>query len=148
MYGGDCDAAMIAKIDAADVTHLQSQSQEVASGDERLGCLVLICHLSRNGLLLAGGRAVETSSLIFVFRVTSYVHHEGGRARVFSMYLRRWLSLSSRGKIFTLQARHRRFVGDSGFHTSSRGAPFLSFLATQQRWYHHLQHVRTEFDAT
>ena len=35
MYGGDCDAA-IAKAAAA-VTHVQSQSQEVGSGDEGLG---------------------------------------------------------------------------------------------------------------
>ena len=35
MYGGDCDAA-IAKA-AASVTHVQSQSQEVGSGDEGLG---------------------------------------------------------------------------------------------------------------
>ena len=37
MYGGDCDAA-IAKAAAA-VTHVQSQSQEVGSGDEGLGLL-------------------------------------------------------------------------------------------------------------
>ena len=37
MYGGDCDAA-IAKVSAA-VTHVQSQSQEVDSGDEGLGLL-------------------------------------------------------------------------------------------------------------
>ena len=35
MYGGDCDAA-IAKAAAA-VTHVQSQSEEVGSGDVRLG---------------------------------------------------------------------------------------------------------------
>ena len=35
MYGGDCDAA-IAKAVAA-VTHVQSQSREVGSGDEGLG---------------------------------------------------------------------------------------------------------------
>ena len=35
MYGGDCDVA-IAKAAAA-VTHVQSQSQEVGSGDEGLG---------------------------------------------------------------------------------------------------------------
>ena len=35
MYGGDCNAA-IAKAAAA-VTHVQSQSQEVGSGDEGLG---------------------------------------------------------------------------------------------------------------
>ena len=35
MYGGDCDAA-IAKAAAA-VTRVQSQSQEVGSGDEGLG---------------------------------------------------------------------------------------------------------------
>ena len=37
MYGGDCDAA-IAKAAAA-VTYVQSQSQEVSSGDEELGLL-------------------------------------------------------------------------------------------------------------
>ena len=42
MYGGDCDAA-IAKA-ATVVTHVQSQSQEVGSGDEGLGLLCLICH--------------------------------------------------------------------------------------------------------
>ena len=35
MYGGDCDAAK-AKASAA-VTHVQSQSQEVGSGEEGLG---------------------------------------------------------------------------------------------------------------
>ena len=38
MYGGDCDAA-IAKA-AATVTHVQSQSQEVGSGDGRAGLVV------------------------------------------------------------------------------------------------------------
>ena len=38
MYGGDCDAA-IAKAAAA-VTRVQSQSQEVGSGDGRAGLLV------------------------------------------------------------------------------------------------------------
>ena len=37
MYGGDCNAA-IAKAAAA-VIHVQSQSQEVGSGDEGLGLL-------------------------------------------------------------------------------------------------------------
>ena len=37
MYGGDCDAA-IAKASAV-VTLVQSQSQEVGSGDEGLGLL-------------------------------------------------------------------------------------------------------------
>ena len=118
MYGGDCDAA-IAKA-SAPVTHVQSQSQEVGSGGEALG---LLCFdLSSADTLVAGGRAVETSP-IFVFRVTSYYVHRGsGQARV---YPRRWLSLSSRAKAFTLQGRHRRFVGDSAFHTSLRGAPLL-----------------------
>ena len=38
MYGGDCDAA-IAEAAAAAVTHVQSQRQEVGSGDEGLGLL-------------------------------------------------------------------------------------------------------------
>ena len=39
MYGGVCDAA-IAKAAAA-MTHVQSQSQEIGSGDEGLGLLCL-----------------------------------------------------------------------------------------------------------
>ena len=79
--------------------------------------------ISRNGLLVAGGRAVETSP-IFVFRMTFYVHRGSGQAR---LYPRRSLSLSSRAKAFTLKGRHRRFVGDSSFHTSLR--------CEQQKWY-------------
>ena len=74
---------------------------------------------------MAGGRAVEASPLIFLFRMTSCIHRGNGQARVFSMYPRRWSSLSSRAKAFTLQGRHRRFVDDSAFHTSLRGAPLL-----------------------
>ena len=36
MYGGDCDAAIA---EAAAVSHVQSQSQEVSSDDEWLGLL-------------------------------------------------------------------------------------------------------------
>ena len=78
---------------------------------------------------MAGGRAVETSP-IFVFRMTFYVHRGSGQARV---YPRRWLSSSSRAKAFTLKGRHRRFVGDSAFHTSLRGDPLL--VGQQQKWY-------------
>ena len=81
---------------------------------------------------MAGGRAVETSP-IFVFRMTFYLHRGSGQARV---YPRRWLSLSSRAKAFTLQGRHRRFVGDSAFHKSLRGAPLLA--GKQQKWYHQI----------
>ena len=81
---------------------------------------------------MAGGRAVETSP-IFVFRMIFYVHQGSGQARV---YPRRWLSLSSRAKAFTLQGRHRRFVGDPVFRTSLRGAPLL--VGEQQRWYHQI----------
>ena len=90
MYGGDCDAA-IAKAAAA-VTHVQSQSRvrRLFLGIKGWGCCVLVCH--RNGLLMAGGRAVKISPLIFVFRMTSYVHRGSGQTRVFSMYPRRWLS--------------------------------------------------------
>ena len=47
-----------------------------------------------------------------------------------------WLSLSSRAKAFTLQGRHRGFVGDSAFHTSLRGAPFL--VGERQKWHHQI----------
>ena len=70
MYGGDCDAA-IGKAAAA-VTHVQSQRQEVGSGDGRAGLVMFLFVISRNGLLVAGGRAVETSP-IFVFRRWSCV---------------------------------------------------------------------------
>ena len=50
MYGGDCDAA-IAKAAAA-VTHVQSQNQEVGSGDGRAGLVVFRFVISRNGLLV------------------------------------------------------------------------------------------------
>ena len=82
---------------------------------------------------MAGGRAVETSP-IFVFRTSMrfYVVHRGsGQAR--RVYPRRWLSLSSRAKAFTLKGRPRRFVGDSALHTSLRGAPLL--VGEQQKWY-------------
>ena len=78
---------------------------------------------------MAGGRAVETSP-IFVFRMTFYVHRGSGQARV---YPRRWLFLSSRAKAITLKGSHRRFVGDSAFHTSRRGGPLL--VGEQQKWY-------------
>ena len=38
-----------------------------------------------------------------------------------------------RAKAFTLKGRHKRFVGDSAFHTSLRGAPLL--VGEQQKWY-------------
>ena len=78
---------------------------------------------------MAGGRAVETSP-IFVFRMTFYVHRGSGQARV---HPRRWLSLSSRAEAFTLKRRHIRFIRDSVFHTSLRGAPLL--VGERQKWY-------------
>ena len=49
------------------------------------------------------------------------------------------LCLGSRAEASTLEGRHRRFTGGSAFHISFRG--LLSLLATQQKWYHHLQQV-------
>ena len=119
MCCGDCDAAK-PKLPSALTHRTEPWSQEVGSGDER-ACWVLICHQQKRTCWWHGERAVETWP-IFVFRVTFYVHRGSGQARV---YPRRWLSLSSRAKAFTLQGRHRRFVGDSAFHTSLRGAPLL-----------------------
>ena len=50
-----------------------------------------------------------------------------------------WLCLGSRAKASTLEGRHRHFTGGSAFHILFRG--FFSLLATQQKWYHHLQQV-------
>ena len=47
------------------------------------------------------------------------------------------LCLGSRAKASTLRGRHTRFAGCSVFHTPFRG--LLSLLATQQKWYNHLQ---------
>ena len=49
------------------------------------------------------------------------------------------LCLGSRAKASTLEGRHGRFTGGAAFHMSFRG--LLSLLATQQKWYHHLQQV-------
>ena len=65
--------------------------------------------------------------------MTFYVHRGSGQARVYS---RRWLLLSSRAKAFTFQGRHRRFVGNSAFYTSLRGAPLL--VGEQQKCYHQI----------
>ena len=51
----------------------------------------------------------------------------------------RLLCLGTRAKSSTLRGRHTRFAGGSVFHTPFRG--LLSLLATQQKWYHHLQQV-------
>ena len=56
MYGGGCDAE-IAKASAA-VTHVQSPSQEVGSGDEGLGLLCFDLSSTGNGLLVTGVRAL------------------------------------------------------------------------------------------
>ena len=76
MYGGDCDAA-IAKAAAA-VTHVQSQSQEVGSGDEGPGLLCFDLSSAENGLLVAGGRAVETFAY---FRVSYDIILRSSRKR-------------------------------------------------------------------
>ena len=49
------------------------------------------------------------------------------------------LCLGRRAKASTLEGRHRRLTGGSAIHMSFRG--LLSLLATQQKWYHHLQQV-------
>ena len=49
------------------------------------------------------------------------------------------LCLGSRAKASTLEGRHRCFTGGSAFHMSFRG--LISLLATQQKWYDHLQQV-------
>ena len=137
MYDGDCDAA-IAKA-AATVTHVyRARVRRLVLGMRYFFFFFPI--ISRNGLLVAGGRVVETLPVIFVFRMTSYVHRRSGQTCVSSMYpRRRWLPLSSQAKAFTLQGRHRRFIGDSSF--IRRPVALLSLLATQQqkKWYHHLQ---------
>ena len=84
MYGGDCDAAIAEA--AAAVTHVQSQSQEVGSGDEGLGlcwtCCVLICH--RQKRTFSGGW--RTSSRDFAYLRFTFIEeavkpvctHDGG----------------------------------------------------------------------
>ena len=135
MYGGDCDAA-IAKAAAA-VTHVQSQSQEVGSGDEGLGFLYLICHQQNRTF---GGWNTSIRDFAY-FRVSYDILRSSWKRSSPCVPTRRWLSLSSRAKAFTLQGRHRRFVADSVLHTSLRGA--LLLIGEQQKWYHQiLQNVQ------
>ena len=47
----------------------------------------------------------------------------------------------SRAEASTLQGRHRRFTGGSAFHICMSFRGLISLLATQQKWYHHLQQV-------
>ena len=107
--------------------------------------LVLIYHQQKQ--TFGGWR---TNSRVFAshFRVSCdilYVHRGSGQARVFSMYPRRWLSSSSRAKAFPPQGRHRRFVGDSAFHTSFGRAPLL---AGDTEEVESPSALSTEFDAT
>ena len=94
-------------------------------------CCVLVCHQQKRTF---GGWRTNSRDLAY-FRV-SYDILRSSRKRSSPVYPRRGLSLSSRTKAFTLQGRHRRFVGDSVFHTSLRGAPLL--VGEQQRWYHQI----------
>ena len=59
MYGGDCDAA-IAKAAAA-VTHVQSQNQEVGSGDEGPG---LLCFDLSSAELTFGGWRTSSRDIL------------------------------------------------------------------------------------
>ena len=65
MCCGDCDAAIAEA--AAAVTHVQSESQEVGSGDEGLWtCCVLICHKQKRTF---GGWRTSSRDLAY-FRVS------------------------------------------------------------------------------
>ena len=97
-------------------------------------CCVVIYHQQKRAF---GGWRTSSRDFAY-FRVScdiSYYGHRGsGQARV---YPRRWLSLSNGAKAFTFQGRHRRFVGDSAFHTSLRRAPLL-VGEQQKKWYHQI----------
>ena len=103
-------------------------------------CLVSICHQQKRTF---GGWRTSSRDFVSHFRVSYDILGScgSGQARVFSMYPRRWLSLSSRAKAFAFQRRHRRFVGDSVSICLS--VELVSLLATQQKWYHHLQQVQS-----
>ena len=62
MYGGDCDAAIAEA--AAAVTHVQSQSQEVGSGDEGLGLLCFDLSSAGTDFWWLEDEQVETSPLL------------------------------------------------------------------------------------
>ena len=73
----------------------------------------------------------ETSPPIFVFCMTFHVHRVCGQARVSSMYPRRWLSLSSQAKAFTLQGGHID-VSSVILHSIPLFVELISLSATQQ----------------
>ena len=101
------------------MTHIQSLSQEIGSEDKGLGLFGFdLPSAEETDFLWLEEKQEEELYGIFL-------HHVSGQARVFRMYLRRWLCLGSRPKTFVLQGRHTRFVGDSALHRSSCGAPLF-----------------------
>ena len=153
---GDCDAA-IAKV-AAVVTHVQSLSQEVGSGDKGLGLFDFDLSSAETGFWWQGEEQEEESKPIHGIDLGTWLQkkldnlsaapdeldHACREARdlvshfrvsydiflsimeaakpVFSVWL---CLLGSRAKIYTLQGRHRRFVGDSALRTYFGRAPLL-----------------------
>ena len=95
---------------------------------------------------MTGGREFASHFRVPYDILRSFIVEAVKLVRVFSLYYprRRWLSLSSRAKAFTLQGMHRRFVGYSAFHMSLRGAPLLVGNTAEGV----SPSASTEFDAT
>ena len=101
-------------------------------GPRYLRCLELRMIGGLGGLMMTRRRSSGCGACIP--ELTTRSHRERSQAP--------WtvaICLGSRGKASTLQGRHRRFTGGSAFHMSFSG--LLSLLATQQKWYHHLQQI-------
>ena len=101
-------------------------------------CLVLICHHQKQTF---GGRRKSSRDFTY-FRVPCDMLRSSWK---WSSPCFQHVPTGSRAKAFILQARHRRFVGDSAFHASLRGAPvFVGDTAEVVS----SPATSTEFDAT
>ena len=73
MYGGDCDAAIAEA--AAAVTHVQSQSQEVGSGDEGLGLLCFDLSSAETDFWWLEGEPLLSSEIVKHFKTKTHTQH-------------------------------------------------------------------------
>ena len=93
---------------------------------------VLICHQQKRTF---GGWRTSSRDLAY-FRVSYDILRSSWKRS--SPCVPTTMSLSGRAKAFTLKGRHRRFVGDSAFHTSLRGAPLLVGGQHNLKWYYQI----------
>ena len=100
-------------------------------------CCVLICHQQKRNF---GGWRTSSRDLAY-FRVSCDILRSS-RKRSSPCVPTTVVVLKQPSQSIHTSGGHRRFVGDSAFHTSLRGAPLL--VGRTAKWYHQiLQKVQT-----